>query len=88
MEGYLLRMLVAAGIYYFFKTKLKFKSKSEPNINGLHVAAILSCLSLISSHQRIYQSTEDFYFGVVIAFISYFCIGYVIGYVWRKLRPL
>jgi hypothetical protein len=86
MEKFFIQIIIAALLYYLLQKYIKIKPKSEPNTKGLHIASILSCASLLT-FQKV-ESEIEFLFTKAILFISYFIIGYVIGYVWRKIRPI
>ncbi len=86
MERFIIQIVVAGALYFLLQKYIKLKPKSEPNTNGLHIASILACASLIT-FQKV-ESDVEFLVTKVILFISYFVIGYVIGYAWRKFRPI
>jgi hypothetical protein len=86
MEILFIQITVAGLIYFLLQKYVKSKPKSESHTNGLHIASILSCASLLT-----YQAAGSYiglFFTKAILFISYFIIGYIIGYVWRKFRPI
>lgn len=85
MENFLIQIIIAGLLYFLLQRYLKSKSKSAPHTNGLHIASILSCLSLLT-----YQNVNSYavlIFTHAILFVAYFMIGYTIGYIWRKFRP-
>jgi hypothetical protein len=85
MEIFFIQIIIAGLLYFFLQKYVKSKTKSAPHTNGLHIASILSCLSLLT-YQKV-NSYAEIFFTHAILFVAYFIIGYMIGYVWRKIRP-
>lgn len=82
-----IRGAIAFGLFKLITRKLTRKTTFTPMENGRWVGAWLLGASLIS-FQSSNKSTEDFYFGIILVSIVWFLVGFVIGFVWRKLRPL
>jgi hypothetical protein len=85
MEIFFVQIIIAGFLYFLLQKYVKSKSKSAPHTNGLHIASILSCLSLLT-YQKV-NSYAELFFTHAILFVAYFMIGYTIGYIWRKFRP-
>jgi uncharacterized membrane protein len=82
-----IRGLIAFAIFKLITINLTRKTLHSRANNGRYVGAWLMGLSILtfpSSH----KSDADFYFGIVIVSISWFVLGFVLGYVWRTFKPL
>ena len=82
-----IRGLIAFGLFKLITANLTRKTTFTPLENGRWVGAWLLAVSLISFPST-NKSTEDFYFGIILVSLFWLLAGFVIGYVWRKLKPL
>ena len=82
-----IRGLIAYGIFKLLTINLTRKTLHSRANNGRYVGAWLMGLSILtfpSSH----KSDADFYFGILLVSVSWFVLGFVLGYVWRMFKPL
>lgn len=86
MGIFVIQVIMAGLVYFFLQKYVKSKQKSLPNTNGLYIAAILASASLLTYQE--FDSYIGFFFTKAILFVSYFIIGYIIGFAWRKFLPI
>jgi len=89
--GALVTVLIR-GVIAFCLFKLVALNLTRKNIDtsiktGRWVGAWLMSISILT-HPSLHKSDLDFYVGSVIMAVVWFAIGFVIGYIWRKLKPL
>ena len=82
-----IRGAIAFGLFKLITVNLTRKTTFTPVENGRWVGAWLAGISLISFPST-NKSAEDFYFGVALVSLVWLLVGFAIGYVWRKFKPL
>jgi hypothetical protein len=82
-----IRGVIAFGLFKLITLHLTRKTTFTPLENGRWVGACLMFVSIIS-FRTVNKELIDFYFGIVLVSAFWLLIGFVIGYVWRKFKPL
>ena len=82
-----IRGLIAFCIFKLLTINLTRKTLHSRSNNGRYVGAFLMGLSLLTFPSS-NKSDADFYFGIVLVSVSWFVLGFVLGYVWRAFKPL
>ena len=81
------------GVFAFFLFKLitlglTSKTTFSPIDNGRYISACLGGLALISTRNSIGNSDATLLASLVINTGLWLIVGFVIGYVWRLIKPL
>lgn len=82
----LIRGAIAFCLFKLITLNLTRKSIDTPGKTGRWVGAWLMAV-LILTNPSLHKSDIDFYVGTAIMAVVWFVIGFVVGYVWRKLKP-
>ena len=82
-----IRGAIAFGLFKLITANLTRKTTFTPVENGKWVGAWLLGMCLISFPST-HKNVADFYYGITIASLGWLLIGFLLGYVWRKFKPL
>lgn len=82
-----IRGVIAFCLFKLITTSLTRKTLYTPIDNARWVGAWLMGVSVLTN-PSLNKSDLDFYIGSVVLAIVWFLIGFVIGFLWRKVKPL
>jgi len=82
----LVRGVIAFCLFKLITLNLTSKGLDTPVKSGRWIGAWLMAVSILN-HPSLHKSDIDIYVGSAIMAIVWFVIGFVVGYVWRKLKP-
>jgi len=82
-----IRGLIAFCLFKLITVNLTRRNLYSPVNNGRWVGAFLMGVSVLT-YQSLDKSDADFYFGIALVSVTWFILGFVIGYIWRIFKPL
>jgi hypothetical protein len=90
-------MALAVALFWLLARKLWKKSRVTPHQQGYWVGCWIACFSIVQSigklvGELLYKKPENIswanmLFEISMLFVGYFAIGYMLGWVFRKLKP-
>ena len=83
----LIRGAIAFFLFKFITLNLTRKNIDTPIKTGRWVGSWLMGASILTS-PSLHKTDLDFYVGTAIMAVVWFLIGFAIGFVWRKFKPL